>query len=57
MTSRVEHIGDAELWLGDCRKLLPELRADVMIADPPCSEDVTASPRSTHNAVGDRLNG
>jgi len=32
---RVEHIGDATLYLGDCRELLPELHADAIITDPP----------------------
>jgi len=32
---RIEHIGDATLYLGDCRDLLPELRADAIITDPP----------------------
>ena len=33
---RVEHIGDATLYCGDCLELLPELRsADGVISDPP----------------------
>lgn len=32
---RVEHIGDATLYLGDCWELLPSLSADAVIADPP----------------------
>ena len=36
MTPRVEHIGDAELWLGDCREILPTLgRVDAVVTDPP----------------------
>jgi site-specific DNA-methyltransferase (adenine-specific) len=33
--SRVETIGDATLYLGDCRDILPTLKADVVITDPP----------------------
>lgn len=34
--SRVEHIGDAELWLGDCREILPTIgRVDAVVTDPP----------------------
>lgn len=33
--SRVENIGDATLYLGDCWDLLPELYADAIITDPP----------------------
>jgi site-specific DNA-methyltransferase (adenine-specific) len=33
--SRVERIGDAELWLGDCREIAPSLTADAVISDPP----------------------
>lgn len=34
---RVEHIGDATLYLGDCREILPSLQsiADVAVTDPP----------------------
>lgn len=28
-------IGNAELWHGDCREVLPELRADACVTDPP----------------------
>ena len=28
-------IGNAELWHGDCRDVLPELRADACVTDPP----------------------
>jgi site-specific DNA-methyltransferase (adenine-specific)/modification methylase len=35
MTPRREVIGDCELWLGDCRELLSDLRADAIISDPP----------------------
>lgn len=35
MSPRKEIIGDAELWLGDARELLPSLSADAVITDPP----------------------
>lgn len=40
---RVEHIGNATLYLGDARKILPRLTADVIIIDPVwpnCPEDL-----------------
>lgn len=33
--SRVEQIGDATLYLGDCRELLPVVTADALVTDPP----------------------
>lgn len=34
--SRIETIGDATLYLGDCREILPELgRVDAVVTDPP----------------------
>lgn len=36
MTHRVEHIGDATLYLGDCLEVLPTLgRVDAVLTDPP----------------------
>jgi len=36
MTVRVEHIGDATLYLGDCRDVLPRLAGvDAVVTDPP----------------------
>lgn len=32
---RIEHIGDATLYLGDCREIAPSLSADAVISDPP----------------------
>jgi len=32
---RIERIGNATLYLGDCLTVLPEIRADVVITDPP----------------------
>jgi DNA modification methylase len=34
--SRIQHIGDATLYLGDCREILPTLeRVDAVVTDPP----------------------
>lgn len=33
--NRVEIIGDATLYLGDCREILPALMADAIVTDPP----------------------
>ena len=35
MTARIEHIGDATVYLGDCREFAAELVADAVISDPP----------------------
>lgn len=36
MTARVEQIGDATLYLGDCREILPTLgKVDALVTDPP----------------------
>lgn len=40
-------IGDCELWLGDCREILPLLgKADVCITDPPYSERTRQGART-----------
>lgn len=33
--TRVEHIGNATLYLGDAREIVPALQASVLISDPP----------------------
>jgi len=34
--TRIEHIGDATLYLGDCREILPTLgKVDAVVTDPP----------------------
>ena len=34
--SRIEHIGSATLYLGDCREVLPTLgHVDTVVTDPP----------------------
>lgn len=38
MTTRIETIGNATLYLGDCREILPTLpKVDAVITDPPYS--------------------
>ena len=46
--SRVETIGKATLYLGDCREILPAIEADACITDPPygVSENTRRSSRS-----------
>jgi len=44
--SRKEIIGDATLYLADCRDLLSELAADAVITDPPYGTNVTEWDKS-----------
>lgn len=40
MNARVEHIGDATLYLGDCREVLPSIpRVGALVCDPPYGID------------------
>ena len=42
---RVEHIGDATLYLGDCREILPTLgKVDAVVTDPPYGIGYAAAP-------------
>jgi DNA modification methylase len=42
---RVEKIGDATLYLGDCLEILPTLpKVDAVIADPPYGINFAAQP-------------
>lgn len=44
--SRVEHIGDATLYLGDCREILPTLgKVDAVVTDPPYPDFLEAEFR------------
>lgn len=38
--TRVEHIGDATLYLGDCLEILPTLAVDHVLADPPYEDEL-----------------
>jgi len=44
--TRIEHIGDATLYLGDCREILPTLgKVDAVISDPPYEADAHRKDR------------
>lgn len=53
MSARVEHIGDATLYLGDCRDVLPTLTVDHIITDPPYS----ARTHAGHDAAAKGASG
>lgn len=43
--SRVEVIGDCNLYLGDCRDILPTLgKVDAVVTDPPYGIDIASNP-------------
>ena len=48
--SRVEHIGNATLYLGDCRDILPTLQFDSIISDPPYGMAFQSNYRTTQHA-------
>ena len=50
---RVEHIGDATLYLADCRDVLPTLEADALVTDPPYGIGIAANPIRQAHAVMD----
>lgn len=52
VSPRVERIGDAELWLGDARELLPTLTADAVVTDPPYGIGRDGKPRSSSSHGG-----
>ena len=51
--NRVEHIGDATLYLGDCREILPTLpKVDAVVTDPPYGIGIAANPvRQKHERM------
>ena len=53
MTQRVEHIGDATLYLGDCREILPTLgKVDAVVTDPPYGIGFAAQPTKWQRRAG-----
>lgn len=46
--TRIETIGDATLYLGDCREILPTLAVDHVISDPPYEDEL-------HKAFGRKI--
>ena len=49
---RVETIGDATLYLGDCRDILPTLgKVDAVVTDPPYG--IGAAKKSAHSSIRD----
>lgn len=42
---RIENIGLATLYFGDCRDFLPEIKADIVITDPPYGISYVSSRR------------
>ena len=53
---RVEHIGDATLYLGDCLEILPTLgKVDAVVTDPPFEAEAhTLQRRKLGRVAGDR---
>ena len=52
---RVERIGDCELWLGDCREILPTLgRVDAVVCDPPYGIGIDGQVRRIRGKKSDR---
>ena len=51
--NRVEHIGDATLYLGDCREILPALpKVDAVVTDPPYGIGFAAQPTTGQRRAG-----
>lgn len=44
--------GQIQIWLGDCREILPTLDADVMVTDPPYGIQFASSRVGAFNGVG-----
>ncbi len=54
--SRIETIGDATLYLGDCRDILPTLGpVDAVVTDPPYGIGESAAKNRTRGGGGGRL--
>jgi site-specific DNA-methyltransferase (adenine-specific) len=51
--SRIETIGDATLYLGDCRDILPSLqKVDLVLTDPPYGIGYAAQPTKCQRKGG-----
>ena len=51
--ARLERIGNAELWLGDCREVLPTLSGiAAVVTDPPYGIGFAAQPTTGQRRVG-----
>ncbi len=49
--SRCEQIGDCQLWLGDCREILPTLgKVDAVVTDPPYGIGESAGKAKTRTS-------
>ena len=50
--SRIEHIGDATLYLGDCLEILPTLgKVDAVVTDPPYGIGEAAGKNKSRNQL------
>ena len=57
---RVEHIGDATLYLGDCLEIMPTLdKVDAVVTDPPYEQSNSGggfvAKRTTYQTIGKDL--
>ncbi len=53
--TRIETIGDAVLYLGDCREILPTLgKVDAVVTDPPYGIDFAAQPTKWQRRAGQK---
>ena len=53
MNTRIETIGDATLYLGDCMDILPTLpKVDAVITDPPYSDSTHSNAKSNKGGSG-----
>ena len=54
MNARVETIGDATLYLGDCREIMPTLgKVDAVVTDPPYGLGAAATEKNRYSLYND----
>lgn len=54
---RIEHIGDATLYLGDCLEILPTLgKVDAVVTDPPYEKEAHKPMRRTQRSIKTGVN-